>query len=151
MNAFTLEINRYLDASPAALFRCWTEPTLMRQCYCPLPWRVTTVESEVKTGGNSLIVMEGPNGERFENYGVYLELVPNRKLVFTDAFTRAWQPSAKPFMVGEVSFEPEGQGTRYIARAHHWTAADRDAHETMGFTEGWGIVATQMEALAKTL
>jgi uncharacterized protein YndB with AHSA1/START domain len=48
--------------------------------------------------------MEGPNGEKVPNRGIYLEVVPNRKIVFTDAFTSAWEPSAKPFMVATVEY-----------------------------------------------
>jgi uncharacterized protein YndB with AHSA1/START domain len=55
-------------------------------------------------------------------------------------------------MVGIVEFEDLGNGTtRYTAIARHWTVADRETHEAMGFKEGWGVAADQMEALAKTL
>src|SRR5207253_2995472 len=45
---------------------------------------------------SSNIVMQSPEGQEFPNPGVYLEVIPNRKLVFTDAYTKAWEPSAKP-------------------------------------------------------
>ena len=41
--------------------------------------------------------------------------------------------------------------TRYTARARHWSVADREAHEKMGFTEGWGICTSQWAELAATL
>ena len=72
----------------------------------------------------------------------------NERLVFTDAYTKAWEPSEKPFLTGIVTFEDEGGKTRYTARALHWTAADREAHEKMGFHEGWGQCADQLAALA---
>ena len=37
--------------------------------------------------------------------------------------------------------------TRYTARARHWTVADREAHEKMGFHQGWGICTDQLTAL----
>ena len=78
--------------------------------------------------------------------------VPGANPIFTDAFTETWQPSEKPFMVAIVTFEDLGDGqTRYRAVARHWSAEDRAAHEAMGFHEGWGIVADQLAALAKTL
>jgi uncharacterized protein YndB with AHSA1/START domain len=96
--------------------------------------------------------MRDPEGNDYPNRGVYLEVVPDRKIVFTDAFTEAWVPSAKPFFVGTVTFEDAGSGrTKYTARASHWTEADRDAHEKMGFHDGWALCARQLEALAKTL
>ena len=76
----------------------------------------------------------------------------NEKIVFTDAYTEAWKPSEKPFFTAIVTFEDAGGGkTRYTAIARHWTAEDRATHEKMGFHEGWGICATQLEALAKKL
>ena len=85
------------------------------------------------------------------NRGVYLEVVENRRLVFTDAYVAAWEPSAKPFMTVILTFEPEGGGTRYTARVLHWTAEDRQQHEAMGFEQGWGIATDQLAALAATL
>ncbi len=83
--------------------------------------------------------MRSPEGEDYPNVGVYLEVVPNERIVFTDAFTSAWVPSAKPFMVGTIQLDDLGDGkTRYTATVLHWTAEDREAHEKMGFHEGWG-------------
>lgn len=146
-----LVLTRLIAASPAALYRCWTEPELMKQWFTPAPWTTVHAETDVRPGGASLVVMRGPDGTEFPNRGVYLEVVPNARLVFTDAYVSAWEPSPKPFMTVILSFEPEGGGTRYTARARHWTAADREAHEGMGFFEGWGKAADQLAALAATL
>jgi uncharacterized protein YndB with AHSA1/START domain len=110
------------------------------------------VEVDLRVGGASLVVMRGPDGQEFPNPGVYLELVPNQKIVATDAYTSAWVPSAKPFMTLILSFEDLGNGTtRYTARARHWNAADREAHQKMGFAEGWGRCTDQLAQLATTL
>jgi uncharacterized protein YndB with AHSA1/START domain len=51
-----------------------------------------------------------------------------------------------------LTFEALGDGkTRYTARVRHWTVADRERHEQMGFHQGWGICADQLAALAKRL
>ena len=47
----------------------------------------------MRPGGASYIVMQGPDGTQMPNRGVYLEVIPNRKIVFTDAYTSAWVPS----------------------------------------------------------
>ena len=101
----------------------------------------------MRPGGASLIVMRGPDGVDLPNPGVYLEVVENERLVFTDAYTSAWEPSAKPFMTAVLTFEEEDGKTRYTARARHWTVEDREAHEKMGFHEGWGLCTDQLEAL----
>jgi uncharacterized protein YndB with AHSA1/START domain len=96
--------------------------------------------------------MRGPDGQEFPNRGVYLEVTPNEKLVFTDSFTSAWEPSEKPFMTATLTFEDAGDGkTRYTARVSHPTIEDRERHEEMGFHVGWGICTDQLEALAKSL
>jgi uncharacterized protein YndB with AHSA1/START domain len=147
-----LTLTRVLAAPADKLFRCWTSPELLPQWFCPPPWTVSHAEMDVRTGGNSVITMRGPNGEEVVNPGVYLEVVENQRLVFTDAFSSAWVPSEKPFMVGILTFEDLGDGTtRYTAVVRHWSVADRETHEAMGFAQGWGIAADQMEALAKTL
>ncbi|MEZ5726511.1 MAG: SRPBCC domain-containing protein, partial [Burkholderiaceae bacterium] len=108
---------------------------------------------DVRPGGASDITMRSPEGRDFPNKGQYLEVVPGRKLVFTDAFTGDWVPSeSAPFFTAVLTFEDAGGGkTKYTARARHWNAESMQRHEQMGFTPGWTICAKQMEALAQTL
>jgi uncharacterized protein YndB with AHSA1/START domain len=147
-----LVLNRVLNAPREKLFRCWTEPKLLTQWFTPPPFETTSAETDVRAGGASLIIMRGPDGKEYPNRGVYLEVVPNERLVFTDAYSRAWEPSDKPFMTVILTFEDAGNGrTIYTARVRHWTVADYQAHEKMGFHAGWGQATTQLEAVAKTL
>jgi uncharacterized protein YndB with AHSA1/START domain len=146
-----LVITRLIDAPRQNVYRAWTEPELMKQWFAPKPWSTARVETDVRAGGSTLVVMSDPDGNEFPNPGLYLEVVPNEKLVFTDAYTKAWEPSAKPFMTVVLTFEDEGGKTRYTARALHWTAEDCEAHAKMGFVEGWGLCTTQLEEVAKKL
>ena len=149
-----LVITRLIDAPRDKLFRAWTEPELLKQWFAPQPWTTPVVQTDVRPGGSTLIVMRGPDGAEFPNRGVYLEVVANERLVFTDAYTRAWEPSAKPFMTGILTFEKddkEAGKTRYTARVLHWSVADREAHEKMGFHQGWGKCTDQLEALVAKL
>lgn len=147
-----LVLSRVIDSPREKLYRCWTEPALLKQWFVPKPWTIAKAEVDVRPGGSSLIVMRSPEGQEMPNPGVFLEVVKNERLVLTDAYTSAWVPSAKPFMTAIVTFEDLGGGkTRYTARALHWTAEDREAHEKMGFHEGWSTCADQLAALAKTL
>ena len=147
-----LVLRRVLDAPRAAIWRCWTEPDLLKQWFCPKPWSVSDVRMELWPGGEFMTVMNGPNGERFENTGVFLEVLEGERLIFTDAFEPGWRPVGKPFMAACVTFSDiDGGGTQYDARAMHWTAESKAEHEAMGFHTGWGIAADQLEALARTL
>ena len=147
-----LILTRLIDVPREKLWRCWTEPKLMLQWFTPAPWKTTHAETDVRPGGSSYVVMQGPDGTEMPNRGIYLEVIKNEKLVFTDAYTSAWEPSENPFFTGILTFEDAGNGqTRYTARALHWTKENREAHEKMGFHEGWGVATDQMTALAKTL
>ena len=146
-----LVLERLLDAPRDKLFRCWTEAELITQWFTPPPWTTPFAQIDLRPGGANLILMRGPDGTEMPNRGVYLEVVPNERLVFTDAFVRAWEPSEKPFFTCVLTFEDEGGKTRYTARARHWTVTDKEAHEQMGFHQGWGVATDQLEALAKTL
>jgi len=146
-----LVLTRLISAPREKLYRAWTEPELLKQWFAPLPWTTPHVETDVRPGGASLVVMRGPDGNEFPSRGVYLEVVPNERLVFTDAYTHAWEPSAKPFMTVILSFEDEAGQTRYTARVRHWTEEDRDAHEKMGFHTGWGQCTDQLVGLVARL
>lgn len=142
-----LILTRLIHAPREKLYRAWTDPELLQQWFAPQPWTTSKVEIDVRAGGESLIVMRSPEGDEYPNRGIYLEVVENERLVTTDAYISAWVPSDKPFMTLILTFEDEGGGTRYTARALHWTAADREEHEKMGFHEGWGQCADQLEEL----
>ncbi len=146
-----LILTRLIDAPRENVYRCWTEPALLKQWFAPKPYETPVVEVDVRPGGSSLFVMRGPDGQNMPNRGVYLEVLPNERLVATDAFIEAWQPSAKPFMTLILTFEKQGDKTLYTARVRHWTAEDREAHEKMGFHVGWGICTDQLASLAATL
>ena len=146
-----LILTRIIDAPREKVFRAWTEPSLLKQWFAPAPFTTPTVETDVRPGGTSLIVMKGPDGKEFPNRGVYLEVVKDERLVFTDAFTKAWDPSDKPFMTVVLTFEDLGGKTQYTARVRHWSVADRETHEKMGFHQGWPMCAEQLAALVLTL
>jgi uncharacterized protein YndB with AHSA1/START domain len=142
-----LVLTRLINAPREKVYRAWTDPELLKQWFAPKPYTTPVVEIDVRPGGSATFVMRGPDGKDLPNRGVYLEVVPNEKLVSTDAYVKAWEPSEKPFMTLILTFEDEGGKTRYTARVRHWTVADREAHEKMGFHEGWGLCTDQLEAL----
>lgn len=142
-----LVVTRSIAAHPATVYQVWT--TRMTEWFCPKPWTTPLAEWDFSPGGRTRTVMCSPEGQENAMEGVVLEVVPERKIVFTDAFTAGWVPN-EPFMLAIVTFEPDGAGTRYTARVRHWSAEAREKHEAMGFQEGWGAVADQLAALAES-
>lgn len=146
-----LVLSRVINAPREKLFKAWTDPELLKQWFAPLPYTTPVAQLDVRPGGSNLIVMRGPDGSDMPNRGVYLEVVKNERLVITDAYTKAWEPSEKPFMTVLLTFEDLNGKTRYTARVRHWTVADREAHEKMGFHQGWGQCADQLAALVEKM
>jgi uncharacterized protein YndB with AHSA1/START domain len=148
-----LVLTRVLDASRHALYRCWTEPQLLKQWFAPAPLTTPIAELDVRVGGAARIVMRLPDGTEITTLGTYLALEPASKLVFTDAYTGDWQPKTDgpPFMTAIITFEEEEGRTRYTARVRHWTAEDLKRHEQMGFHRGWGQCADQLAELARQI
>ena len=147
-----LTLERVLDAPATNLWRCWTEPGLLRQWFCPRPWQVSEARIDLRPGGEFFTLMNGPDGERIPNMGVFLAVQPERRLVTTDAFRPGWLPGDQAFMVADIRFDATPQGrTRYLARAMHWSEEAMRQHEEMGFHQGWNAAADQLEALARTL
>lgn len=145
-----LTLERIFDAPPEKVYRAWTEPKLLKQWIAPQPWTTAGACLDVRPGGSSLFVMRDPDGNEHPSQSVYLEVVENEKLVFTDAFTTAWEPSDKPFMLAIITFEGLDDKTRYTVRIRHWTVEDCKVHEEMGFHVGWGQCAGQLAELLKT-
>jgi uncharacterized protein YndB with AHSA1/START domain len=143
-----LRITRLIDAPREAVWRAWTDH--LAEWWCPRPWTVKIVEQDLRPGGRSAMIMRGPEGEEMPQEGIFLEVVPMERVVFTDAFTKGWIP-AGPFIVGILEFADEAGGTRYTASARHWTEEAHAQHEAMGFAEGWSKVAEQLEEVAKRI
>lgn len=153
-----LILTRELNISPEAVWRGWTTPELICKWFCPEPWKVTEAELDLRPGGLFRTVMQSPEGENFPNVGCILEVEKNRKLVWTDALLPDYRPVVAPVSGAGLNFtafillEPLANGkTKYTAIAKHKDEADRKKHEEMGFHEGWGICADQLEKLMKSL
>lgn len=109
-------------------------------------------ELDIRPSGITIIVIRGPDDQDMRLPGLFLEVVPNRRLVLTDSHVTTWEPSAKPFKtVSVTAFEEEAGTTRYTALARHCMREDREAPEKMGFHEGWDICADQLTDLVGTI
>jgi uncharacterized protein YndB with AHSA1/START domain len=106
-------------------------------------------EIDLRPGGVFRTVMRSPEGRDFPNLGCYLEIVPQRKLVWTDALEAGYRPSRQdPHLssrfTASVLLEPHGKGTKYTAIAMHGDEASRKKNDDMGFQPGWGKALEQL-------
>ena len=143
-----LSVTRLIAAPRQTVYRAWVER--LAEWWAPKPWTTQVVAQELRPGGRSALLMRGPAGEESGGEGVFLEVVPEERIVFTNAFRAGWVPQ-QPFMTGLFSFADEEGGTRYTAAARHWSDEAMEQHRAMGFEQGWGIVAAQLAAIAEEM
>ena len=146
-----LVLERTIDVPVDLVWAAWTQPEHLKEWFAPKPWLIVDCEIDLRPGGMMRSVMRSPEGEDFPNLGCFLEVVPNERLVWTDALHPGYRPSPEPFFTAVVTMQAEGSKTRYKAIAIHKDEAGRQRHEEMGFHEGWGQVLDQMVAHVRTM
>jgi uncharacterized protein YndB with AHSA1/START domain len=141
----------------ALWWKAWTEPEHLMKWFTPRPWQTVECEIDLWPGGMFRTVMQSPEGERTSGVAsCYLEVVENRRLVWTTALEPGYRPAPSdpdtPFVfTAAILIEPAGTGTKYTAIARHRDEGGCKAHETMGFHEGWGKAVDQLVEVAQTI
>lgn len=154
-----LVLTREVDVPRDLVWAAWTQPEHLKHWFVPRPWTIAECEVDLRPGGTFRTVMCGPEGERHDNTGCYLEVRAPERLVWTDALLPEFRPAGDPggcglgcFMTAIVSLEALGPNRmRYTAIALHNDADGRKRHEEMGFMEGWGTCLDQLVAYVKSL
>ena len=143
-----LVFERTTHVAVEKLWRGWTNPETLMKWFCPLPWRVTDCRIELTPGGEFYTLMEGPAGEKMHNNGCYLEVVENKKLVWTGMMTKGFRPALNDLMgfhfVATLLFSKTDKATLFKAMVAHADEAGRRKHEAIGFQEGWGKAFDQL-------
>ncbi len=140
-----LIISRLIDAPRERVWDAWTRQ--LAQWWGPHGMTTVVRAMELRPGGLFRTVMRAPDGREYPTQGVFLEVVAPARIVFTDAFGAGWMPDPDPFFTAVTTFDAVDGRTRYTARALHWTVANREKHEQMGFYHGWGESLDRLAAL----
>lgn len=152
MSETALEISRLLDVTRAKIWKAWSNPELLKEWWCPRPWKTQVKAFDFRAGGAFHTLMTGPNGEESDNPGCFLDIAPEQRIVSTSCLTGGWRPADSWLpMTAIITLADEGAQTRYTARVLHKDEADRKRHAEMGFHEGWGICISQLEQFAREL
>ena len=132
-----LALSGEVAASPAQVYAAWTDR--FTEWWGPHGMTTPHCEMELRPGGVFTTVMRAPDGAEYPTRGVFLEVVPGERIVFTDAYDPGWQPHEDIFFTAIITFgRLPGNRTRLTARALHWSNVSREKHERMGFAQGWG-------------
>ena len=154
-----LIIERILDAPRDLVWAAWSHPEHLKRWWAPRPYQTIECEMDLRPGGIFYTRMTGPNGFDSAGTGCFLEVAPAEKVVWTSALLPGYRPAPSepedcggfPFTAIVTFEDSEGGRTRYKAVAVHRNEADRDSHAKMGFEEGWGTCARQLEEAAQEL
>jgi uncharacterized protein YndB with AHSA1/START domain len=134
----SLTIKRRFNAPPAKVYAAWTDPQMIARWFGPAGVERVEADSDLRIGGHYSIVMHVP-GDRHDVLGVYREIVPNQKLVYT----WAWKSTPERDSLVTVTFKPDGEGTMLTLLHEHFFDADaRDRHQ-----HGWAGAIDKLEKL----
>lgn len=146
------ELTRMFDAPRDLVFKVWTDPR-----YVALWWgiegtNVKRCEMDVRPGGAWRIDMRTPGGTIYPNSGVFVEVIENERLVFSDvphADSPAWSGSPPGTYVHTVSFRHhESGGTEVSVVVRADSEADCARLLAQGMREG---IAQGLDRLARLL
>jgi uncharacterized protein YndB with AHSA1/START domain len=133
----SLTIKRRLKAPPAKVFAAWTDPEKVKGWMGPGEIKALRVESDVRVGGRYRWLMQSPGGEEHDVGGVYREIIPNEKLVFT----WAWKSTPERESLVTVLLKPDGGGTLLtLTHEQFFDEEARDRHQG-----GWNGALDKME------
>lgn len=146
MTDTTLTLHRILRAPRALVWECWTSPEHLKNWFVPRPHTIEKVEMDLMPGGRFNTLMK-VDGNLYPNDGSIIAVDTGERLVFTDLLLAGWQPVAEPGLgfTAELILRDHADGTDYTAIARHRTVESAAQHEAMGFHDGWGTVASQLE------
>jgi uncharacterized protein YndB with AHSA1/START domain len=156
-----LVLERTIDAPVDLVWKAYTNPEHLKQWFAPRPYEITECELDLKPGGIFRIRMQGPDGfdTGHGNAGCVLAVEEGKTFSWTSALGPDYRPAVlastgcESFpLTAIVTFADAGNGkTAYKAVALHANESDREKHEQMGFHDGWGTVAGQLELYAQQL
>jgi uncharacterized protein YndB with AHSA1/START domain len=144
-DAKNIVIERLFDAPPALVFQCWTDPKQMQRWWAPRGFTNPVCELDVRVGGKWRIVMQAPDGTRYPCEGVYQEVVPGKRLVFTNIAT---DTAGKPVLDGltKVDFAETNGKTRLTVTTGAVAVVDYAVNYLKGMQAGWTQSLEKLDA-----
>ena len=137
----SLTLTRRLGARPEKVYAAWTQPEQLAQWFGPSTVKPGSLSADIdlRVGGRYRISFTNDKGEYFEVGGVYREVVPNERLVFS----WVWHSTPERESLVTVQLKPDGAGTLLVFNhAQFFDEAARDNH-----ARGWAELLTKLESL----
>lgn len=140
----TLVITRIFDAPRSLVFKAWTEPEHRMRWWGLKGFTVTSCEMDLRPGGAWRLSMRSPEGREDRQVGIFREIVPPERLVFTYAFEDAGGNIGHETLVTVTFADHEGKTKLTVNQAVFETVAVRD------HVRGWGEALDRLAEYAAT-
>jgi uncharacterized protein YndB with AHSA1/START domain len=125
----SLTLKRRFNAPAEKVYAAWTQPAQIAQWFGPDAGGVSHAEADVRTGGRYTVIFQTEDGEEHHVSGVYREVVPNRRLVFT----WAWRSTPERESLVTILIEPQGEDSLFtLIHEQFFDEPARDRHR-----DGW--------------
>jgi len=133
----SLTLKRRLNAAPEKVYAAWTQAEQIAKWFGPEGIETLRAEADARVGGRFRILMRGPDGEDHDVSGVYREVVPGQKLVFT----WAWRSTPERESLVTILIKPDGGGSLLtLTHEQFFDAPARDRHAS-----GWAGCLDKLE------
>lgn len=140
-----LVIKRVFDAPRELVFKAWTDPEMLKQWSAPQGFTIPVAEGELKPGGKWRSMMRKPDGTELWLGGVYREIIPPERLVFTHAWDDKNGKPGHETVVTVTLVERNGKTEMTFKQGIFDSVESRDGHKG-----GWTECFDRLEALIST-
>ena len=139
--------HRFIKASPAVLFKCWTTTEIMKQWLGPKELVMISCEVDLRVGGGYRYVHRAPDGQEFGFHGKYLEIDAPHRMVCTFVF----EPFPDAEAIDTLTLEAKDGGTLVTTHSRHSSMEARNGHLSGGMERGMSEGYERLEALVEKL
>lgn len=140
-------IKRVFNAPRRLVFEAYTQPEHVRRWYGPRYLSMTVCEIDLRPGGAWRYVLQAPDGGTHGFSGVYREIVPHERLVFTEGY----EPMPEADYVVTAIFEEQDGKTTLTSTLVYREVAHRDGHIAAGMESGMRESCERIDELIDAL
>ncbi|HVA66098.1 MAG TPA: SRPBCC domain-containing protein [Elusimicrobiota bacterium] len=137
---FELRLERVVDAPLKRVWRAWAEPKELARWFAPRPLTLSVARMDFRPGGGFAMAMVFPDGNRHDFSGVYREVAPQSRIVWTGEFPG----DPKDNIRTEISFEDLGARTKIRVYQTFALITPINEQATKGARQGWTMTLDQM-------
>jgi uncharacterized protein YndB with AHSA1/START domain len=141
-------ITRTFDAPRELVWQAWTEPERVMRWWGPKDFTSPACQIDLRVGGKYLFCMRSPDGQDYWSTGIYHEIEPMQRIVYTDSFADEHGNVVPPTHYGmpdmgatefrvTVTFEARGDQTVMTLRHEGLPAGEMRDQAAAGWNESF--------------